>query len=63
MKVPDGLRLGGIVFGRCFRAVDSISDEEPKCIAIAEEAEHQIVHGCRFGKANGATHETFDPCP
>jgi len=47
--------------GRCFRAVDSISDEEPKFIAIDEEAKHQIVHSRRFGKANGATYEPFDP--
>jgi len=26
---------------RCFRAVDSTSDEEPKLIAIDEEANHQ----------------------
>ena len=37
--------------GRCFRAVDAMSDEEPKLIAIDEEANHQIVHGDRFGKA------------
>ena len=38
-----------------------MSDEEPKLIAIDEEANHQIVHRRRFGKANGATHETLDP--
>ena len=38
-------------------------DEEPKFIAIDEKANHQIVHGRRFGKASGATDETFDPCP
>src|SRR5215475_7576424 len=37
--------------GRCFKAVDSMSDEESKLIAIDEEANHQIVHGDRFGKA------------
>ena len=37
-----------------------MSDEEPKLIAIDEEANHQIVHRRRFGKANGATHETLD---
>src|SRR2546425_6229964 len=47
--------------GRCFRAVDSISDEEPKFIAIDEEADHQIVHGCRFRKADRAAYETLDP--
>ena len=38
-----------------------MSDEEPKLRAIDEEANHQIVHRRRFGKANGATHETLDP--
>ena len=47
--------------GRCFRAVDSVSDEEPKLIAIDEEANHQIVHGDRFRKANGATYKPFNP--
>lgn len=28
------------LLGRCFRAVDSISDEKPKLVAIAEEAKH-----------------------
>jgi hypothetical protein len=36
-----------------------MSDEEPKLIAIDEEANHQIVHGDRFGKANGATYKPF----
>jgi hypothetical protein len=40
-----------------------MSDEEPKLIAIDEEANHQIVHGDRFGKANGAAHQPFDPGP
>ena len=42
-----------------------MSDEEPKLIAIDEEANHQIVHGDRFGKANGATYKPFKPtvCP
>jgi len=40
-----------------------MSDEEPKFIAIDEKANHQIVHSRRFGKAHGATDETFDPGP
>ena len=40
-----------------------MSDEEPKRRAIDEEANHQIVHGRRFRKANGTTHEPLDPCP
>ena len=34
-----------------------MSDEEPKLIAIDEEANHQIVHSDRFGKAHGATYK------
>src|SRR5262245_38115322 len=49
--------------GRCCRAVDSMSEESPKLIAIEEEADHQIVQGCRFGNANRATYESLDPCP
>ena len=40
-----------------------MSEESPKLIAIDEEADHQIVHRCRFGKANRATHEPLDPGP
>jgi hypothetical protein len=38
-------------------------DEEPKFIAIDEKTNHEMVHRRRFGKANGATDETFAPCP
>ena len=40
-----------------------MSNEEPTLIAIDEEANHQIVHGRCFGKANRTTHETLDACP
>ena len=40
-----------------------MSDEEPKLIAIDEKANHQIVHGDRFGKANGTTYKPFNPGP
>ena len=40
-----------------------MSDEEPKLIAIDEEANHQIVHGDRFRKANGTTYKPFHPGP
>src|SRR6266850_492662 len=49
--------------GRCFRAVDPLSDGSSKLIAIDEETNHQIMPGRRFGKANRATHETRDPGP
>ena len=38
-------------------------DYHSKLVAIDEEADHQIVHGRRFGKANGAAHEPFNPSP
>ena len=48
---------------RCFKGVDPMLDSYPKLVAIDEEADHQIVHRRRFGKANRATHETLDACP
>ena len=36
-------------------------DSYPKLVAIDEEADHQIVHRRRFGKANRATHKPLDP--
>ena len=38
-----------------------MSDGSSKLIATDEETKHQIMHLCRFGKANRATYETFDP--
>jgi hypothetical protein len=38
-----------------------VLDGSPKLVAIDEEANHQIVHGRRFGKANRTVHETLDP--
>ena len=38
-----------------------MSNEEPKLVTIDKEANHQIVHRCRFGKAYRATHEPLDP--
>jgi hypothetical protein len=35
----------------------------PKLIAIDEEANHQIVHRRRFGKAYSAPDEPLDPGP
>src|SRR5262249_2077304 len=46
---------------RCFTAVDPVLDGYPKLVAIAEEANHQIVHGRRFSKANRTAHEPLDP--
>jgi hypothetical protein len=35
----------------------------PKLVAINEKTNHQIVHGRRFGEANGAAHEPLNPGP
>jgi hypothetical protein len=40
-----------------------VLDCYPKLVAIDEQADHQVVPGRRFGKANATTHETLDPCP
>ena len=50
-----------IGWGRCYKGVDPVLEGYPKLIAIHEEANHQIVHRRRLGKANRAAHETFDP--
>ena len=39
------------------------SEGSSKLIPIHEEANHQIVHLFRLGKANGATHEPLHPGP
>ena len=49
--------------GRCSRAVDSMSDGSPKLVAIDEETHDQIVHGCRFGEANGAAYKPLNASP
>src|SRR5215470_13092814 len=36
--------------GKCFRAVDSMSDGSPKLIAIDEEPNHQVVHAWKRNK-------------
>jgi hypothetical protein len=40
-----------------------VLDGYPKLVAIDEEADHQVVHGRRFGKAKRTAYETLDPCP
>jgi hypothetical protein len=54
--------MGGEWCGRCFTGVDPVLDSAPKCIAIDEEANDQIVHRDRFREANSATYETLDAC-
>ena len=46
---------------KCCRAVDPLSEESSKLIAIDAEAKHQIVPRRRFGKAHRATDKTLDP--
>ena len=43
--------------------MDPVLNESTELITIDEQADHEIVHGRRFGKANSATHEPLDPCP
>ncbi len=38
-------------------------DCHPQLVAIDEEPDHEIVHGRRFGEANGAAHQTLNPGP
>ena len=40
-----------------------MSEGSPKLIAIDEETDHQIMHGCRLGKANRAAYKPLDPSP
>ncbi len=49
--------------GRCRKGVDPVLEGHPKFIAIDEEANHEIVHRYRFGKAHGATYKPFNPGP
>jgi hypothetical protein len=48
---------------RCFKGVDPRLESDSKLVPIDKEAQHQIVHSCRFGKANGAPDEPLDPSP
>jgi len=38
-----------------------MSDEEPQCIAIDAQTDHEIVHACRLRTAHGTTYATCDP--
>jgi len=40
-----------------------MSDGSPKLVAIDEETHDQIVHGCRFGEANGAAYKPLNASP
>ena len=42
--------------GRCFKAVDPVSEGKAKFIAIDEQPNHQVVHLFRLRKANCTTH-------
>ena len=47
--------------GRCFRAVDFMSDGHPKLIPIDKETNHQVVHVFRLGKADSTAYQSLDP--
>jgi hypothetical protein len=49
--------------GRCFKGVDPRLESDSKLVPIDKEANHQIVHRGRFGKAQCAPDEPLDPGP
>ena len=49
--------------GRCFKAVDPVSEGKAKFIPIDEQPNHEIVHMLRLGEAQCTTHESLDPGP
>jgi hypothetical protein len=49
--------------GRCFKAVDPVSEGKAKFIAIDEQPNHQVVHLFRLGKAQRAADEPLNPGP
>ena len=49
--------------GRCLTGVDTISKGLSEFVAIDEEANHEIVHALRLGKAQRAADESLDPSP
>ena len=60
-----GIRLHSARFkaGRCSKGVDPVLAYHSKLVAIDEEADHQIGHGRRLGKAQHAVHQPFNPYP
>jgi hypothetical protein len=61
----DKIKHYDCIYGndRCSRPVDPVLNCHPKLVAINEETNHEIVHGRRFGEANGAAHQTLNPGP
>src|SRR5207245_5764188 len=49
--------------GRCFRAVDFMSDGHPKLIPIDKETNHQVMHAFRLRKADRPADQPLDPRP
>jgi hypothetical protein len=49
--------------GRCFKPVDSVSEQLAKLITVDEEPDYQIVHPFRFGKADRTAHQALDSRP
>jgi hypothetical protein len=45
-----------VLSGRCFKAVDPVSEGKAKFIAIDEQPDHQVVHLFRLRKAQRPTH-------
>jgi hypothetical protein len=49
--------------GRCFKPVDSASEQPAKFIAIDEQPNDQIMHPFSLGKTNRTAYQAFNPCP
>jgi hypothetical protein len=63
LEAVTAMSEGHSTRGRCSKGVDPVLEGYPKLIAIDEEANHQIVHRRRFGKAYSAPDEPLDPGP
>src|SRR5262249_1996179 len=61
IRVADGPRASLGMSGRCFRAVDAMSDGPSKLIAIDEQPNHQVVHALCLGKTDRPPYQPLDP--
>ncbi len=52
-----------LLFGRCVRAVDSVSESPPRLVTIDAEPKHQIVPVFHLGKTNRASHQPLHSRP
>src|SRR5215510_6352005 len=57
------IRAWTFSLGRCFKAVDPVSEGKAKFITIDEQPNHQVVHLFRLGEAQRAAYKPLDPGP